>query len=167
MNRKGFSLVELIVVIAIIAILLTLATLNFRQWQRKSNIEREAKELYSDLMDIRQQAIVTGRVHSLRLVSAQSVIFLRYSTQGDTVGSQIRQRSLPYTITQSAWNNPSANEIDFNSRGMMDDPAVKTLCIYSDSGAAFDSIVILQSRISLGKLISQGGACNAANITIQ
>lgn len=165
MNRRGFTLIELLVVIAIISVLLTLATLAFNQWVRKSQIEREVKELYADLMSIRHQAVVTGMTHRIQFVSPKSIILLRYSSEGDATGTQIQQKSLPYTISQSS---PTFNNIDFNSRGMMEDPAQKSICIFSDAGSVPDSIVIQQSRISLGKIINQGSAtCDISNITLQ
>jgi prepilin-type N-terminal cleavage/methylation domain-containing protein len=167
MNRKGFSLIELVVVIGIISILLALATLNFSQWQRKTNVEKETKELYADLMFIRQQAIVTGMIHQFHYVSANSVTFLRYSSENDALGTRIRQRNLPYAISKSSWSDPSGNDIDFTSRGMMDDVDGKALCISSDADPAYDSIVIQQSRISLGKNTEQGSSCDPSKITIQ
>jgi type IV fimbrial biogenesis protein FimT len=165
MNRRGFTIVELVVVIAIIAILLTLATLAFNQWVRKSNIEREVKELYADLMYARQQALVTGMRHRIQFVSAKSIAIRRFSSDEDLVGTQIQQKSLPYALQQST---PAFADIDFNSRGMMADPAQKSICIFSDAGAVPDSIVIQQSRISLGKIINQGSAtCDSSNITLQ
>jgi prepilin-type N-terminal cleavage/methylation domain-containing protein len=165
MNRRGFTLIELLVVIAIIAILLTLGTLAFNQWVRKSQIEREVKGLYSDLMYIRQQAVVTGMTHRIHFVSAKSIILLRYSSEGDATGRQIEQKSLPFTISKSS---PTFDDIDFNSRGMMEDPEQKSICIFSDAGPVPDSIVIQQSRISLGRIINQGSAtCDISNITLQ
>jgi prepilin-type N-terminal cleavage/methylation domain-containing protein len=164
MNRRGFTLVEVIVVTVMIAILSTLATIAFNQWQRKANIEKEVKELYSDLMSIRQQALVTGMRHRIIFVSANNVTIRRFSSDEDAVGTQIQQKSLNYALTQSA---PAFPFIDFNSRGMMNDPATKSICVFSDAGPVPDSIVIMQSRISLGKIINQGGACAISNITLQ
>lgn len=167
MNREGFSLIELIVVIGIISILLSLATIDFHQWQRKANIEKEAKELYADLMYIRQQAMVTGMTHRFRIVSANNIIVLRLSSEDDVVGTQVLQKSLPNPISKSSWTDPTGNDIDFNSRGMMADVDGKALCISSDADPAYDSIVIQQSRISLGKNTELGSSCDPSKITIQ
>jgi type IV fimbrial biogenesis protein FimT len=164
MNRRGFTLVEVIVIIAIIAILATLATLAFNNWQRKANIEKEVKELYADLMYIRQQAVVTGMRHRIQFVSENNVTIRRFSSEEDATGTQIQQKSFHYALKQST---PAFTEIDFNSRGMMEDPAQKSICIFSDAGPVPDSIVIQQSRISLGRIINQGGACAISNITLQ
>jgi len=168
MNRRGFTLVEVIVVIVIIGILSTLATIAFSNWQRKANIEKEVKELYADLMTIRQQALVTGMRHRIIFVSGgNSFTIRRYSSDEDAVGTQIQQKSLTYPLAKSDWASPLSNVIDFNSRGIMDDPAQKSICIFSDAAPVPDSIVILQSRISLGRIINQGGGCAISNITLQ
>ena len=165
MNRRGFSLVELIVVTAIISILLGIATLNFNQWQRKSQVERTVKELYADLMQARQQAMVTGLRHRARFVTANQVSFHRYSSEFDILGTQLSQKSLSYAIERSApW---VGNEIEFNSRGMMEDAQPKAVCVFSDAGPAIDGIAILQSRISLGKITNQGNSCATTNITLK
>jgi len=164
MNRQGFSIVELITVILIVSLLLAVAALNYSRWQTKSNVEKEVKELYADMMDMRQQALVRAMTHRVDFTSMNSIRLVRFANENDAVGTQLQQRNLPYAITQSATPFPS---IDFNSRGMMVDPATKSICVFSDSGAAVDSIVIMQSRISLGRLRNQGGACDAANIDIQ
>ena len=168
MNRRGFTIVELVLVIAIIAILLSLGTIYFSKWQRKASIEREVKEFYSDLMYTRQQAMVTGMRHRIQFVSAKSITLLRYSSEGDATGKQIKQKNLPYSMSRSNWADPSNDVIDFNSRGMMTDPVQKAICVYSDAGPVPDSIVILQSRISLGRIIDQGVTnCVISNITLQ
>jgi prepilin-type N-terminal cleavage/methylation domain-containing protein len=165
MNRRGFTLVELIVIIAIITTLSTLATIAFNNWQRKANIEKEVKELYADLMSIRQQAVVTGMRHRMLFVSGNNVTIRRFSSELDLVGTQIAQKSLTYALTPST--PPFPFFIDFNSRGMMEPPATQSICVFSDAGPVPDSIVMQQSRISLGKIINQGGACAISNITLQ
>lgn len=163
MNRRGFTITELMVVIAIISILLALATLSFNHWQRKANVEKEVKELFADLMDMRQQAMVSVMTHRINFVSENNVTFQRFRDENDVTGTLIRQKNLPYAITRSA----SFATIDFNFRGMMVDPTTKAICVYSDTGAAVDSVLIMQSRISLGRLKNQGGDCDASNIDIQ
>ncbi len=167
MSKQGFTLVELIVTIAIIGILMAVGTLYFNQLQRKANIEKEIKELYADLKFVQHQPIVTSMPHRFRFVDANNVVFLRYSSDGDATGTQIIQRSYRYAISKSNWTDPSSNDIDFNTRGLMVDPTIKSICIFSDSNASVDSIVIMQSKINLGRMKNLGGACDAANIDIK
>ncbi len=167
MNRKGFSLVEIIIVFAVIATLLALSTINFNQWQRRQRISRQAREIYSDLMYIRQQAMVTGMTYRVQFASGSSIIFRSYSSEADP-GREVLRKNLPYEIKKSNWISPSATEIEFNPRGIMVDTVPKSLCIYSDADPAVDSVVITQSRVNTGKIINQENkTCGRPNISIK
>lgn len=165
MGRKGFSLIELIVTMGIISILLGIATISFNQWIRRYNIEKEVKEVYADLMYVRQQALVTGMNHEVEFSSANRIVFRRYSSEGDAVGTEIRRRDLPYPITIS---DPGSKEIGFNSRGMMTEIIPKSVCVFSEYDATLDSVYITQSRINVGKIKNQGSLnCAKDNITLK
>lgn len=163
MSRKGFSLVELIVTIGIISILLGLATMSFNQWTQKQNIEKEVKQMYADIMYVRQQAMVTGMTHDVQFPNSRNVTFRRYSSEGDITGIQLRHTGLPYPVLVS-----NTNPIVFSQRGLMVDPLDKILCVFSNADPSIDSLVITQSRISMGKIINQGSkdaaACKKSNI---
>ncbi|HTP64356.1 MAG TPA: type II secretion system protein [Geobacteraceae bacterium] len=168
MNRRGFTITELLVVIAIISILLALATMGFHQWQVKANVESEVKQLYADIRNMQQQAMVRLMTHRVNFASMNNVTFLRFTDETDVTGTQILQKNLSYAITLSSSFPASPNQyFEFNNRGLMIDPATKAICIYSDSGATVDSIVIMQSRINLGKLKNMGGACDVSNIDLK
>jgi type IV fimbrial biogenesis protein FimT len=166
MDRKGFSLVELLVIVCIISILLGIATINFNHWVRRYNIEKEVKEIYAELMLARQQSFVTGMNHRVEFESANSIVFRRYSSEWDLdhgSGVVVRQRILPYSITIS---DPNDKTIEFNPRGMMNDIIPKSVCIYSGVTPPIDSIYITQTRINVGKIKNQGNSCEKANISI-
>jgi prepilin-type N-terminal cleavage/methylation domain-containing protein len=54
MKNNGFSIIELVVVVGIIGLLLSIVSINFGQWQLKSNIERQANEMYMEIAEARQ-----------------------------------------------------------------------------------------------------------------
>jgi prepilin-type N-terminal cleavage/methylation domain-containing protein len=164
MGRKGFSLIELLVTIGIISFLLAIATINFNQWIRRTNVEKEVKEIYADLMYVRQQALVTGMRHEVEFNSTTRLVFRSYSSEKDAVGTVIRDRTLPYPIRIS---DSSDTKIDFNSRGMMIEIIPKSVCVYSEYNPPLDSIYITKSRINLGKIKNQGSSCEKANITLK
>jgi prepilin-type N-terminal cleavage/methylation domain-containing protein len=164
MDRKGFSLIELLVIIGIISVLLGMATISFNQWIRRYNIEKEVKELYSDMMSMRQQALVTGMNHEVEFDSASRVVFRRYSSEADAVGTVVRTRDLPYPITIS---DDTDREFVFNSRGMVTEDIEKCVCVFSEFQPPLDSILITPSRISVGKIKNQGSSCAKDNITLK
>jgi len=170
MNRSGFSLIELVVIVAIIGILSTIATIDFNGWRNRSNVDKEAKELYADIMNARQTAIVTKQNHGIEFSAADQYRFKRYSSNGETA-QRIFEKKVTYPITRSNWANPTSSEIEFDERGIMIDPIDKTLCIFSTFDPALDALVIIQTRVGLGKIIDQGArdvaACKKSNVNLK
>jgi prepilin-type N-terminal cleavage/methylation domain-containing protein len=158
MNRRGFSLVELIVVIGLIAILLALATINFGSWQRKSLVERYAKELYSDVQGARMRAAYSKMPQSVTIGANQ--VFFRSST---ATGAIITTKNLPLSFTI----NPGWTRIDFNTRGIVVNlvPFAKVICITTTEDAAYDALIITPALTSMGKVIDRGSVCAQSNVT--
>jgi prepilin-type N-terminal cleavage/methylation domain-containing protein len=62
-NSLGYSLIELIVVIAIVAVLTVALAFQYTGWQARYKVESQVKEVYSDLMTARIDAMQKGRVY--------------------------------------------------------------------------------------------------------
>ncbi len=58
--KKGFTLIELMVVIGIIGIIVALAVPNFAGMQRRARIHAAAQEIAQDLRQIRERALSSG-----------------------------------------------------------------------------------------------------------
>jgi type II secretion system protein H len=175
MKNNGFSLVELIVAMVIIGILLSVAVINFNQWMTKSNVEKQANEIYMELAEARELALHTRQPRSVR-VSANSLVFRRYTSDADLesgAGVLIKTKTLRYPITPSTWSDPSANpnitaeDILFTTRGIVDQPTPISICVYSTVGPAVDAVVVVQSRVATGKIKVQGGACDLGKIDVK
>lgn len=168
MNRKGVTLIELLVVIGIMSVLLAISTIAFNQWTQRRNLERDVKELYADLLFFKQQSVVRGVRHRARFLAANIVAFRRYSTEADAVGTELRRRTMINNLTTSVWAEPSATEIEFNSRGIMQ-PVMpnKTLCFDSTVEPSVDAIYITPMKINLAKIKTQGNGCGKPNIDLR
>jgi prepilin-type N-terminal cleavage/methylation domain-containing protein len=176
MRNRGFSIIELVVVIGIISILLSIASISFRNWNLKNNIERQTKEMYMEITEARQLALNTRQARTVTF-SPNSLVFRRYSSEADLeagTGVEVKTKRLPFAITRNTWADPSPDnpnitdsDILFTTRGVMNQPTPKSICIYSAVDPAFDALVIVQSRVAAGKLKSQGGACDPTNIDVK
>lgn len=161
MKQSGLTLIEVMVVMGIIGILLAIGTLDFRSWVVRYSVERQIKNLHSDLMTTRLQAKDRNRVHFVTLDANQ------YTIKDDSNDNGTNDASDPTILTKGdlknamQWSDPSDSEIVFNKRGLSEDE--KTICIFSAVGPAYDCLVITASRFNLGKIKNQGGACDSTN----
>ncbi|HEY4745506.1 MAG TPA: type II secretion system protein [Desulfuromonadaceae bacterium] len=165
MNRHGFSLIELLVVIVLIGIVLTIATLNFSSMNRKAGIERETRELLTDLNTARLDSVYRKQRHAI-IFQPNSYIMKRYSSQdesdqygGDTTTGIVLSKTLPYQITKESGSSLADYPTVFDIRGFVSNVGGNfTIRVNpSYSGAAFDCIVISVGRTNIGTM--QGGSC--------
>jgi type IV fimbrial biogenesis protein FimT len=161
-KQHGFTLIELIVVLAIAGILMAIATLSFRTMSSKSNIEGQIKQMYTDLMTARIEAMDRNTYHFVTLNAKQ------YAVYEDTLGTcttgncQIAGEDLllnPPAMTNAIlWNaaTPSNAEIIFDNRGLVQ-VTTGTISINDTVGAAYDCILIETTKTNMGAM--SGGTC--------
>jgi prepilin-type N-terminal cleavage/methylation domain-containing protein len=167
MNRRGFSLIELIVAIGIISILLAVGTISFSHWVRRQSIDRQVKEMYADIMYIRQQAMVTGRSYDAVVTTSKNMAFHWYSSEGESRtsgGTLVMRRGMSNAVIVS-----STNPVEFNHRGVTVGDTI--MCVFSDANPATDALVVTPSKVNSGRIKNQGSkdvsACTKNNIDLQ
>ncbi len=167
MNRRGFTLIELLAVIAVMSILLAMATINFRNWSARQRVERQVREMYADIMSIRQQAMVTGNNHDFRFTGGGvNMAFRRYTSDESRGGGTpaLFQKNLQFPVVASP-----ANPVEFNHRGLTVGSAL--ICVFTNENPSRDALVITPARISMGKIRAQGSqdatACTKNNIDLK
>lgn len=159
MGKRGFSLVELIIVLAIMGTLMAIATHNWQQMQVKSGVESQIKTMHADLMEIRLQALYRKQPRSV-VISGQQ--FKVYSSMVIT-STPLETKQLRYPIV---WNS-AGTTLTFDAQGLMNGNE-RTICILPTNDtlvvndAAADSLVVSQARINLGK--RTGGDCKSGNV---
>jgi prepilin-type N-terminal cleavage/methylation domain-containing protein len=158
MGRRGFSLVEVLVVMTLMGILLTIATLNWNSMQTKSAIESQIKTMHADLMEVRLKALYSKMKRSV-VISGQQ--YKEYATT-DTSVAPLVTKQLRYPVV----TNGSGTTVTFDAQGLTNNE--RTICILPTNdttvvnSASVDSIVISTARINLGW--RNGGDCTSANV---
>lgn len=80
--KKGFTLIEMMVVIGIIGIVIAFVIPNFAAMQRQARIRAAAQELAQDLRQIRERALSTGRRFSISFPDTRT--YLSTNQEGQT-----------------------------------------------------------------------------------
>ncbi len=145
--RKGFTLIEMMVVIGIIGVIIALAVPSFGAMQRRARIRAAAQEIAQDLRQIRERALSTSIPHQIGFNPGTREYVVIYISNGVPV-----QKS--YRVAQATggninfgcvagvtghppegWNDaPAGNGIDF--------PPNDTLTIDNRGGATRGVIYI-------------------------
>lgn len=168
-QRKGFTLIEVLLVMIIIAILLGIAGLYAKPWMDKYRVESQTRELYVDLMNARVRAMERNRMHFVAFSPAIASV-TRYTVYEDTNTAPdgngtpeeaddtlIMQKNFNpiYTMT---WNGANAR-IQFDTRGLMSGSEGAIYVTNRSYGAAPDCVVISASKIRIG--VWNGANCSA------
>ena len=185
---SGVTLIELLVVITIATVLIVALGFEFTGWQGKYKVESQIKDIYSDLMNARINAMQKNRAHFVNF--PDTVSYTIYDDDSDGInkvpdGDGVFQpgtgdaadRELPtfpksienaYTVTIGTTGAPQT--FTFNTRGLLSPN--KTICIFtdfdgdkiSDVNPDYDCIILSNTRINMGKLQKQdtdGGVCRS------
>jgi type IV fimbrial biogenesis protein FimT len=163
MKNRGFALAEVLVVITIIGILAAIASVDYRNWVVRATVERQIKEMHTDLMQARLQSMHRNRMHFVTLKPRG------YRIVDDSDNSGKREEHDPVVLDKTGlkhpmnWSGVTDTQITFNKKGLSQDN--KTICIQSEAGPSFDCLIISASRINLGKIKDQSAKCLSTNCT--
>jgi len=168
MTHSGFSLIELLVVISIIAIGSSMAIFGFNSYQVKSNVERQVREMATDMNDLRIRALTTKQRHSMVLYPNYYVMKW-YSSETYVSGTDLvtygntlpgGNHNVKYGL-QTSVDNSTGFAIELNQRGMLTAlPQTIYLTGASTTGAAFNCLTIHTVRVNIGKQNATTGVCD-------
>lgn len=165
---NGFSLIELLIVIAIIGISLAASILGFNQWQVKSNVEAQTRQMVTDVSELRIRAMTMKQRHSITL-NASSYIFKSYSTDTFTSAATMAANGtvvpggthmVRFPLMKNLATQYAGEIYEIDERGMI--VGVGTTVLMGGAGvqdAAVNCLTIHVIRVNIGKQNSTG-ACD-------
>jgi len=171
MNTRGFTLLEILTVMVVIGILLSISTLNFHAMQQKSQIEKQTREIVSDLVSLRIDAMQKKR-RSAAFLGPKQVIFKGYSSDAEDVltgGTNLSTKTLPHSInmlTGATLAAPvvTANYVVYDTRGFGRFNGALTsmtlVVLPVQYGGGDNCILINASRTNIGRM-DDASTCTA------
>ncbi len=141
MNKKGVTLIEMLVVIAILSIIAIISVPQYNKWQRKYSIEDDTKTIYVIIQKERTKAF-TQKISVDIIINGKNVTI---KENGAAVES----------ITLK--NSFSSDTISIDTRGTFSNTSVHCTDL-SGLNPQYDCIVINNVRAKLGEW--DGSSCN-------
>jgi type II secretion system protein H len=86
-QRKGFTLIEVIVVIAIMALMATFAVPAYQEFQARGRLKGATRQVHSDLMSMRMQSASENRWIALNVDGSQAYTIFRDNAKTGVKGS--------------------------------------------------------------------------------
>lgn len=145
-KEEGFTVVELLLALVITTILGVIAGMNYKSLVAKASMEKQIKMIYSDILEVRQRALLEKRPRTVEFSANAFKIFSGESAQGEPV----LKRDLVHPIK---WSSSDAVKVrvSYDTWGSTS----KLVTIYLDrkdsNAPSVDCVVISRFRVRMGK----------------
>lgn len=174
MKERGITLIELIVVISIIGILIVAFGFSFKKWMEKYRIEKQMREMYSDLLNFKTKAMQRNRVHFIVLNNNSYTIYEDTNPVPDGndtletgADTKMLSKNLLYPIV-ATFELPATLRID--QRGLLGKNGIGVLRIdfgwfskeFRDKeppDSDYDCLNLKETRINMGKWNDNDKVC--------
>lgn len=172
MNRRGFSLIELLIVIGIAGILSAIAIPQYNQTMIRRNMEKQIREIQSDISSFRLSAIHRKEQHRI-LIGPRLLHFQRFNTNlavpawepvlgavPPPASGVPPARVLTYEIQRLVGGvlapyDINVQRIEFDERGFADEFRLTTIVVVPVDISIGDScIVVDRARNNIGRMVN-------------
>lgn len=155
-NCAGFSLLELLITMAIMGIVMSISTISFNSWTRKSHIEKQIRELFTDLSESRSRAFHEKKEFRVTF-QPKSYVIKSYSSEAEprSSGKIISNKTLTYGLTSKSGTNLdgdiSDKFVEFDVRGWGTNNFT-VIVNPLDADSSLNCLVIYDTRVNMGKI---------------
>jgi len=116
MLKKGFTVMEMILVMSVLGFLMAMVIPNMSRWYTSLKINNAKRDLISNIRLVQQYTVTSQINHSVKLDVAQNRYQLIKKNEPDQV---LKTIFLPTSISFNLITlNPLNNEIEFNAAGV-------------------------------------------------
>jgi Tfp pilus assembly protein FimT len=164
-NEHGITLIELLIGLSIVITLAVVMGFQFTGWMKTYAVESEVKQMYTDIMNARMQAMAKNNCYFAVATSTTYQFF--QDKNGNCQYDAGTDTAMPGFTTAKTLAYPlvgPGGTIVMDSRGLFSGiipPATITIQVNTTSGtnvtADYDCILLSQTRMNTGKMT--GGVC--------
>jgi len=156
----GFTLIEMLIVIGVMAILIGIGALSYTNMQQRYNVERQVKQMYTELMNARLRAVQRDRMHFVTFPTLTSTSYSVYEDgpppDGDglftTATDSLVSQNVLLASYSAVLSNASLTLVQFTSKGLLSaSTPTGYIRITPTAGGEYDCVFIDQIKTGMGQ----------------
>ncbi len=170
-EKKGFTLIEVLISMAIFGVLIGIASIYARDWVDRYKAAGQTRQMYADLMNARVSAMQKNRIFFVTLAANQYAIYqdTNPGPDGDGILDGLDTRVLQTTTQYALASSPATAGFNFAANGtayagtidLSDGSKFIDIQVISTADPATNCIRLTFTKILMGKWNGSTSACVA------